>query len=191
MRTYIEKIKNLFGYKEKENVNTDIERYKNRNVLVGVVKNKSQFNVLLKRRFYHIPMSQLADCSFPIEYVAIYQSKKLFGKESGIKMYGIVKNAVTLPRNQIEEIPSMSDEKYLYIKVNGWYKLPKTIKADDMYAVAFSTREYLLKNAKTSSELCVSSKEEYELYDLLVKRVKKLVKTQQTHMRSSSHPDAA
>ena len=117
MANYIEKIKRLFGLKE--NIANDNSRYKNRNVLVGVVKNKNQFNVLLKRKFYHIPMSQVSDCSFPIEYVAIYQSKKIFGKESGIKVYGIVKSVVTLPRNQIEELPSRSDEKYLYIKVSN------------------------------------------------------------------------
>ena len=175
MANYIEKIKRLFGYKE--TVEDENLRYKNRNVLVGVVKNKKQFNILLRRKFYHIPMSQLSDCSFPIEYVAIYQSKKLFGKESGIKAYGIVKSAITLPRNQIEEIPSQSDEKYLYIKVGNWFKLPKTIKADDMDVVAFSTSEYLLRNAKTTSELRISSKEEYELYVLLLSRIKKLVKT--------------
>lgn len=177
MGKYIEKIKRIIGIKEKENVTDDSSLYKNRNVLVGVVKNKRQFNVLLKRKFYHIPMSQLADCSFPIEYVAIYQSKKLFGKESGIRAYGIVKDTITLPRNQILEIPSLSDEKYLYIKVKGWYKLAKTIKADDMDTVAFSTSEYLLRNAKTSSELRITSKEEHELYILLVNRIKKLVRT--------------
>ena len=175
MGNYIEKLKRMIGIKE--TVTDDSLKYKNRNVLVGVVKNINQFNVLLRRRFYHIPMSQLADCSFPIEYVAIYQSKKLFGKSSGIKAYGKVVSAVTLPRNQIEEIPSRSDEKYLYIKIKSWYKLVNPIKADEMDTVAFSTSEYLLKNAKTSSELRILSREEHELYNLLVNRVKKLVRT--------------
>lgn len=175
MGNYIEKLKRIIGIKE--TVEDDSLKYKNRNVLVGVVKNKNQFNVLLRRKFYHIPMSQLADCSFPIEYVAIYQSKKLFGKASGIKAVGKVVSAVTLPRNQIEEIPSRSDEKYLYIKVKYWYKLAKPIKADEMDTVAFSTSEYLLNSAKTSSELRILSKEEHELYKLLVDRVKKLVRT--------------
>ena len=175
MGNYIEKLKRMIGIKE--TVTDDSLKYKNRNVLVGVVKNINQFNVLLRRRFYHIPMSQLADCSFPIEYVAIYQSKKLFGKSSGIKAYGKVVSTVTLPRNQIEEIPSRSDEKYLYIKIKSWYKLVNPIKADEMDTVAFSTSEYLLKNAKTSSELRILSREEHELYNLLVNRVKKLVRT--------------
>ena len=49
--------------------------FKNRDVLVGLVRNKNQFDRLMKMKFYHIPMSQLGGCDMPIKYIAIYNNK--------------------------------------------------------------------------------------------------------------------
>ena len=161
-------------YKAKNN--ELIPEFKNRSVLVGVVKNTRQFEVLLRKRFYHIPMSQLSGCYFPIKYVAIYQSKKLFGKSSGIKICGTVLEYKTVKRKDITELPKPSEENYLYLKIGNWYKLPKTIEANEMEGAAFSTTPYLLGVAKESAQLAIRSAEEFVFLRHLTDTVKRLVK---------------
>jgi hypothetical protein len=159
-------------------------RFKERNVLVGVVRNKHQFNALIHKKFYHIPMSQLVNCEMPVKYVAIYQSKSIFKNMSGIKYYAEVISCNTVPRNRITELPKNSDEPYLYIKVKGWRKLGASIKAKEMNSTAVSTTMYLLKNAKDSVELTLRSAEEYEFYTSLCSLVKRLIRT-----NKPDHPD--
>lgn len=154
------------------------KRFSERNVLVGVIRNKYQLNALLFKRFYHIPMSQIIDCSMPVKYVAVYQSKRQFGKMSGIRIYGEVLTANTVPRSKIREIPKNSDEPYLYCRIKRWHRLPNAIEASDMDSVAFSTSMFLLKNAKNLSELKIRSEDEYTFYTVLYKVVKGLVRNQ-------------
>ena len=97
------------------NIREDDINFKNRNVLVGVIRGRHQFNAMLKMKFYHIPISRVNDCSFPVEYVAVYQSKKHFGRKSGVRIYGEVESFCTVPRNKITEIPKDSSEKYIYL----------------------------------------------------------------------------
>lgn len=150
--------------------------YSDRNVMVGVVRSEHQFKVLLREKFYHIPLSKVNNCQFPIKYVAIYQSKRFFGKNAGIKIYGDVKSVSTVSRNEIWEIPKDSSEKYLYIKIRRWYKLKKDIEAKEMQDAAFSTSRYLLDNARDSAELMLRSNDEHLFYKKLMDEVDRLVK---------------
>ena len=159
-------------------------RFTPRNVLVGVLRNKYQFYRAIRCKFYHIPMCQLINCDMPLKYVALYQSKKLFGKSSGIRYYGEVESCITVPRNKIKEIPKNSDEPYLYIKIKKWRRLQNTITAKEMESVAFSTTMYLLRNATNSTELYFRTEDEYDFYNVLVKVVKGLVRN-----RIPSHRD--
>ncbi len=170
---------------ENDNLSDNInDSYKDRNVLVGVVRNKGQFYKLLKYKFYHIPMSKISGCEMPIKYVAIYQSKKLFGRKCGVYYYAEVKDYKTVLRYQIREIRKQSDEPYLYIRVKRWQRLPRRIMANGMEDIAFSTTMPLMMKAKDVSELQIRSKDEYEFYKSLVKTVKSLIKN-----RIPSHED--
>lgn len=163
--------------------------YSNRNVMVGVVKSEHQFKVLVREKFYHIPMSQVNNCQFPVKYVAIYQSKRFFGKNAGIKIFGEVKSAATVCRNEILEIPKDSSEKYLYIKIKRWYRLKKDIEAKDMDGAAFSTSRYLLNNAHDSAELMIRSSEEHLFYKRLVGEVKSIMKNKGKDAREIVYRD--
>ena len=149
--------------------------YKNRCVLVGVVRNTYQFEVLLREKFYHIPISQVNECQFPVKYIAIYQSKRFFGKNAGIRYFGEVESCSTLKRCDIKEIPKDSEEKYLYFKIKRWQMLDKAIEAKDMELTAFSTTPYLLQKSYDSSELVLRNREEHLFYRELLKKVKRLV----------------
>ena len=175
----IERLKYIFSLAEKvePNASDDVEAlYKNRNVLVGVVRSKHQFYKLIKYKFYHIPIAELKNCEMPVKYVAIYQSKKLFKNKSGIVFFGEVAECKTVPRHKIREIKKNSDEPYLYLKIKRWHRLSNKIRANEMENVAFSTTMFLLKNSKDASELHIRSKREFEFYQKLVKIVKNLVK---------------
>ena len=150
--------------------------YKDRCVLVGVVRNTYQFEVLLRKKFYHIPISQVNECQFPIKNIAIYQSKRFFGKNAGIRYFGKVESCSTVKRSDIKEIPKDSDEKYLYFKIKRWQMLDRAIEAKIMEVTAFSTTLYLLKKCSDSSELVLRNREEHLFYRELLKKVKMLVK---------------
>lgn len=176
------------GSTEEKTVDIKIERfeddsknevdfdYKDRCVLVGVVRNTYQFDLLLRKKFYHIPHSQVNECQFPVKYIAIYQSKRFFGKNAGIRYFGEVESCSTVKRCDIKEIPKDSQEKYLYFKIKRWQMLDKAIEAKDMELTAFSTTLYLLKKSKDSSELLLRNREEHLFYRELLKKVKKLVR---------------
>ncbi len=169
--------KNFFvGSRKIKNKPEEIDSdFKGRNVLVGVVRNKYQFNLVLDKKFYHIPLSQVNECQFPVKYIAVYQSRKLFGKESGINYVGEVENFKTLKRSQIREIPKDSNDKYVYFKIKKWYKLERPIRSGEMNGVAFSTTMFLIKNSKNITELKIRSRDEYNFYHMLIKTVKRLV----------------
>ena len=117
--------------------NKDSE-YGDRCVLVGVLRNPKQFELSIRKKFYHIPINQVNECSFPVKYIALYQSKRFFGKNSGIRYVGEVESCTTVKRSKILEIPKDSDEKYLYFKIKKWVLLDKKIKAKEMEFTAFS-----------------------------------------------------
>ena len=162
-----------FGFDSKNETDLD---YKDRCVLVGVVRNTYQFEFLLREKFYHIPISQVNECQFPIKYIAIYQSKRFFGKNAGIRYFGEVESCSTVKRCEIKEIPKDSQEKYLYFKIKRWQMLDNTVEAKDMELTAFSTTLYLLKKCNDSSELVLRNREEHLFYRELLKKVKTLVR---------------
>lgn len=161
---------------EDDSKTQDDPNYKERCVLVGVVRSTYQFDVLLKEKFYHIPISQVNECQFPVKYIAIYQSKRFFGKNAGIRYFGEVESCSTVKRSEIKEIPKDSCEKYLYFKIKRWQMLDKVIEAKDMELTAFSTTLYLLKKSCDSSELFLRNREEHLFYKEVLKKVKMLVK---------------
>ena len=61
-----------------------------RDVLVGSLRDREQLKIALEHNFYHVPSRQLGEDDLPIRYVAIYQSRNIFGTEAGIRYYGEV-----------------------------------------------------------------------------------------------------
>ena len=134
-----------------------------RDVLIGDLRNKTQLDICLKHRFYHIPARRIKDADLPIHYIAIYQSNNLFGKESGIRYYGEVVKTQLVPRKDINEIPSGKTDLYYRFEVKDWKQLPIPIKVKESYKLFF-TNLFLLEHSKEVPELMISSEEEFRLY---------------------------
>lgn len=137
-------------------------------VLVGSVKNPSQFETNLIHRFYHIPKTLLDDNTLPITYIALYQSNRFYGKRSGILYYGKVKNVSLLPRNEIKEIPSERQNLYYRFEVENWESLSHKISAKEQGSAAFITNFYSLSRAKETPQLWMRTPLDFYLYEYLL-----------------------
>jgi hypothetical protein len=138
-----------------------------RDVLIGSLSNPAQLNICQKYCFYHIPVSKLDESSLPIHYVAIYQSKRMFGKAAGIRYYGEVTKCIPVKRSAILETPRNSDEAYYRLEVKEWNVLSKPIKVKEAGFVRILTNLFLLLHSSEVPELLIRSEEEYRLYSEL------------------------
>lgn len=138
-----------------------------RNVLVGLLSRKEQLDLCLKNNFYHIPVKEIADDSFPFEYIAIHQTKELFGENAGIVYYGKIKRCIKLKRSDIIEVPiakkNNSDELYYRFDIIEWIQLDSKIEVDRMRR-SYYTNIHLLKYCKYRPELSLTSVEQLRLY---------------------------
>ena len=139
----------------------------NRNVLVGTVRRREQISVNLEKNFYHIPINQLM-VSEGIEYVALYQSKTLFDKDTdlnGVVWYARVIESKKVKRRDIKEIHSTSGEDYMRFEVDKWAQITNPIEIREKYPKVFlKTSFYLLSRAKYTCELYFTSAESYIIY---------------------------
>lgn len=145
-----------------------------RDVLIGVLRNKDQFKVCLEHRFYHIPAERLKSSDLPVRYIAIYQSKNIFGAEAGIRYYGEVTKCIPVWRGAIKEIrPRPGTENILYYRfeVKEWKQLSKRIAAKEIPIQGFLTNLFLLEHSAETPELLIRSEEEYRLYSELKRAV--------------------
>lgn len=138
--------------------------WKKRDVLVGVLKNRKQLDICMEHHFYHIPASRVGEEDLPIHYVAIYQSRNLFGKESGIFLYGEVTKCTLLRRRDIRELPKNSAELYYRLDVKEWKKLKTPIAVREGAQVALFTNLFLLLHSREVPDLRIASEEEFRLY---------------------------
>ncbi len=126
------------------------ESFYKRDVLIGLLRNREQLDICLGKGFYHIPCEKL---SLPVEnlsYVAVYQSKNLYGRYSCIEHYGKIDSYEIVKRKDITEIPKNSDKEYYRFNISEWKKLPKPI-SNSGGGVCETTSEYLLL---TSDDIC-------------------------------------
>lgn len=135
-----------------------------RDVLVGSLRNERQLEICLNNNFYHIPVSKIKDSELPVHYIAIYQSKKIFGNESGIRYYGEVKRSSIVKRKNIIEIPKDSNEEYYLFEIKEWKKLKLPLVAKEVNDFPFFTNLFLLTHCSDVPDLHIKSKEEYRLY---------------------------
>ena len=170
IKEYFYRLKNpiIFNLEEEySDILAHREEIERRNVLVGTLRRREQFHTNLSHCFYHIPKYQLNSPS-GIEYIALYQSKNLFNKDTdtnGIKYFGKVIHVSEVERAEIKEIPSQSREKYIRFDIDCWSHLPHGIMIREKSPkVYLKTSDYLLFNAKYTSELFCKSAEEYILH---------------------------
>lgn len=136
-----------------------------RDVLVGSVRNESQYDYCIQNRFYYVPADQIPDERFPIRYVAMYLSKK--ASRPGIHCYGTVVRTEKVRRKEIPFPSSNPNQDRLYYRftVNKWTRLKETIvyRDDRVYQPRF-TNLFLLGNCRETYELFnIHSEEQYRL----------------------------
>ncbi|MBQ4527602.1 MAG: hypothetical protein II998_05990 [Clostridia bacterium] len=133
-------------------------------VLIGSLRNREQLNVCLEKKFYHVPVSQIEENKIPVRFVAIYQSKNLFGNYSGINYWGKIVKTEVVARNTITEIPSLSEAKYFKFTVAEWYKLDYPITSTSGGVLFGYTNLYKLLRAREIYQLYFSNYDEYKFY---------------------------
>lgn len=138
-----------------------------RDVLVGDLKNKNQLDVCLKNRFYYVPVSQISPNSLPIHYVAIYQSKNIFGQDAGVRYYGEVTRCFKTSRDRIKEIPKNSNDLYYRLEIKEWNELPKVVAAKEFSPGRKFTNMFLLEHVDEAPALTIRTEEEFRLYSEL------------------------
>ncbi len=149
--------------------------YKNRNVLVGSLRNKEQLERNISHNFYHTKKSNVDIVKNKIEYIALAQSKKIFGEDAGITYYGKVKSIEEVRRCDIREIESKSEDLYYKFNIENWLKLDKKIEVKGYQVIrVMYTTEYLLKNADIVTELCIKEKEEFRIWKELKRAFTKI-----------------
>jgi hypothetical protein len=147
-------------------------------LLLGSLKGKKQLQYLLANNLYYLPLQQPV-LNYNLEYIAIFQSQAKFGKQSGVRYYGKIKNKRIVKRREID-FPSRGasgEEDYLTFEVENWQQLGKRIKAEG-YGVSGShiySNLMLLKKADTLPELSIRSLKEWRLW-LELKRLKEDIK---------------
>ncbi len=151
--------------------------YSNRSMLIGSVKSKKQLNANLKYRFYHIPYKNIDLNNKIIEYIGLYQSKKNFGNESGVKYYGKVKKWEVIRRSEIKEIPKEDDRLYVLFRVENWKERKEKIEILESGIVGshIYTTKQLFDRADVYPILNLKNKLEIRLWDEL-KRINNYVK---------------
>jgi len=149
----------------------DNSEWSKKDVLVGALKNRKQLDVCLKYKFYHVPVESLSLINITVNYVAIYQSKRLFGDFAGIKYWGRVVGCELVKRYEIKELPSESDKKYYRFTVEEWQTLYPPIESAGSGTVFGFTNLMMLLNAESVNELYFADEDEFKLYNAIRKGI--------------------
>lgn len=146
-----------------------------RDVLIGTLRNSAQLDVCLRHRFYYIPAERLTESDFPIHYVAIYQSRNLFGDEAGIRFFGEVTKCIPVRRAEIREFPcrpGTEDKLYYRFEIGQWKRRSRPIVSKEAGFVRSFTNLFLIEHSAELPELWIRSEEEYRLYCELKRAVR-------------------
>ncbi|MDG0792251.1 restriction endonuclease-like protein [Cohnella ginsengisoli] len=144
------------------------DKLSGKNVLVGSLRRAEQLQDALKYGFYHVPLSRFAKHGdlANLEYVAIYQSNALFGREAaGIHILGRIQSWSVLPRDQITEIPlrpgASPSELYAKLVVEKWQRKKQPIMpgGHGVQSVLL-TSEYMFQRAVEIAELRLETEEQ-------------------------------
>jgi len=142
-----------------------------RDVLVGIVKDKSQYDINISNNFYHIPAKRIYMLDLPVKYVALFKSDRMFSEdEAGIYVYGKVKGISLKKRCQITEIPRNSNEEYFRFDIEKWIYLKQPIKNCEISKTHMFTSLKLLLSAKTIPELYMQDENSLKFFSFLEKQ---------------------
>ena len=144
----------------------DSDEWTDKNVLVGSLRTRNQLDICLSNNFYHVPKERIDNHS-SVEYIAIYQSKNLFGEYSGIYHWGRVIKSEVLKRCEITEIPKKSDEAYIKFTIDKWYRLDRPIISTGGGSLFGYTNLFMLFRATDIYQLYFDDFEEYKLFAAL------------------------
>lgn len=144
-----------------------------KDVLVGSLGSIEQFNDNIARKYYYVPAKYVLADRFPINYIAIYQSKRMFD-DACISYYGRITKTKQVKRKNID-FPlrrNNGEEMYYAFRIQEWKKLSHKISGKyDYIAEPRFTNMFLLQNCTESYELfCVDSDDKYRLL-LQIKRM--------------------
>ncbi len=160
-----DRIKALFGFKNKESDVTDDKRlFTDRSVMVGTVRSPEQLEYNIEKNNYHVPAKFVSKYNFPLKYIALYED---FYDFSGIRYIGEVESYKKVRRKNIAFPMSRNNprEEYYLIQVKRWDLLRKPVSAvDTRSGPPLFTTEFLLNNCGKTYELfSVTSQEQYNL----------------------------
>lgn len=132
--------------------------WKEKDVLVGKVSDTAQLKDIIGNKEYFLECDKIDDNSFPINYIALYQSGSVFKEKSGIYLYGEVARC--------EKIQNYSwTEKALYkFIIKDWNKLQRSIEIKEYAENVMFTNMFLLQHSFNVSDLRIDSEEEYRVY---------------------------
>jgi len=166
-------------------------KYNGKNVLVGCMSREEQLEIALRHKFYHTPLENITNHKLltQLEYVALYQSKKFFGKSSeivGVKYYGKIKDWKIVKRSEIVEIPSKHnppDKLYVKFEIEEWEVREKLILpgGHGVRSITFTSR-YIFDRAMEIAELKLENEEELLLWREARRRGRVEVKLDREHL---------
>ena len=108
-----------------------------RDVLIGTFRSRNQFEICLKNKFYYIQAERVKDDNFPIHYVAMLQTLRIFSDAAGIYYFGEVLHTARVRRSSIREVPMIHgnpDDIYYRLVIREWIPLTRPIlpKSQDL-----------------------------------------------------------
>ncbi len=137
-----------------------------RNVLVGMINSGEQYDRCIESRQYYVPVSKIADSSFPFEYIALHQTNQSNTGFVGIQRYGRIRKYAKAILGKEFYSDDEDKQEYYVFDVIDWEKLDSPIKCgtDDHISDRYYTNIELLKNCDTRQELSMESIEQLRLY---------------------------
>lgn len=161
----------MFGFLTNFSKKKNNKFFEPRDVLVGIVKDKAQYDINIANNFYHIPAKRIYMLDLPVKYVALFKSDRMFSEsESGIYAYGKVKGISLKKRCEITEIPRNSNEEYFRFDVEKWIYLRQPIKNCEISKTHMFTSLKLLLSAKTVPELYMHDEDSLKFFNFLEKQ---------------------
>ena len=99
-------------------------RFENKDVIVGVVPDKNDYDAYKNNRFYHIPSSQIKNQTVVgIKYLALYKPKASFSDVAGIYEYAKVKSIKLYKRKEcieLDDTRGKGEEEYLRFELDDF-----------------------------------------------------------------------
>lgn len=152
-----------------------------RDVLIGSLSSKAQLEEVLKGKYYYIPVKSMQNERHQVNYVGLYQSQRLYGREAGILYYGEVLQTEIRPRKEINNLPGRTapEEACFFFSIKEWKELGARIEFESewVYKPRY-TNMFLLQNCRKTFELFnIRSAEDYRLVTEL-RRIQKHITVQ-------------